>query len=344
MQESEIYSWRDLLKQILLQERDLREQLAEEIRVNVVTLMRWTRGMANPHRANLEQLLVAPSFPVEYREQMCGLIQKEFVDFSPVPFRLAQNVSPSIPGEFYHRVLRAYATTDEGLAYDVVVQLTMQQVELHLGKPNVIPGIFLFTRPERRGSPVQSLYTPMHPSGARLSSLPRMFPVLAGVETTLSFALRGPTEPQVFPLDEKFRRSILPELKEMRSTVVVPLQRRGKLGGCFVLVCRQDLDSPLYTQVAAEYALLLSLGLSEQDFYSPHEIRLGVIPDLDEQLEKEKLYPFSERMKRMQQVCMGELLSSGGTVEGVLSLDSLERAALRDLERELISQHVPVAE
>ncbi len=342
MQES--IDWRALLKSII-QDRDLLEKLAQEIHVNPLTLIRWTAAKKSitPHRAHLEQLVTTMSFPEQHRGHMIALLQQEFPDFRPVsPLSVEAPAPGAIPQEFYHRVLRSYSLTEENLSFATIVQLVTQQLAVHLGTKNntLRSGIFLLTPPTHPSTPVRSLYLPIQPGGMRLTALPKTFPIFAGIESLLSFALRTPTSPMVFSVEEMPMPSF-PELTDIQSTLVIPLQRKGKVGGCFLISSARPhfFADHASEEVACSYGFLLSLALEDRDFYDPTRIAFCVFPSLQEQLEREKTFPFSERIKRAQSRVLHHLFTDEEQttpVEGILSLKQLERAALQELEEELI--------
>src|SRR5438132_13154977 len=76
-------SWRNLLKSIIKDQRE-RERIATELRLNAITLTRWSTGDSQPRPHNLRQLHRA--LPLEFRDQFAALVQQEdtsFLDEAP---------------------------------------------------------------------------------------------------------------------------------------------------------------------------------------------------------------------------------------------------------------------
>src|SRR5258708_39715201 len=71
-------SWRDVLKSIIKNPRE-RDRLATELRLNALTLTRWSTGDSQPRPHNLRQLQRALS--PELRDQFAALVQQEDTSF-----------------------------------------------------------------------------------------------------------------------------------------------------------------------------------------------------------------------------------------------------------------------
>src|SRR5205823_6246910 len=155
-------------------------------------------------------------------------------------------------------------------------------------------GVFLLTRPRRTSDPVRSLHLPISPVRARLISLPQAFPLFAGINSKTGFVIQSTMSPVVFTQAEMPVITTVPELKEVQATFVFPLQRRGKIGGSF-LVCSQRSSASLLAleELLSNYGMLLSLALDDGDFYDPNQIMLGAFSSLEEQLKREKDFPFA---------------------------------------------------
>src|SRR5258708_17507543 len=123
----ETQGWRELLKTIL-SDPQVKQQVANELSLNPMTLTRWSIGESNPRRQNLHQLIMA--LP-QYRDSFIPLIQREFPGFRAVHQEPGEGKSGIIPSEFYIRVLQTRATTPNQLRYWLLCDLVVVQSLSH---------------------------------------------------------------------------------------------------------------------------------------------------------------------------------------------------------------------
>lgn len=105
--QSDTQTWRTWLQGMIKDSRE-RGRIAEELRINPITLTRWAHNQSNPRPQTLHQLLRI--FP-EHRATLLILIQAEY----PIIMNEAQHRESEelrldlIPTEFYLRALRTRA-------------------------------------------------------------------------------------------------------------------------------------------------------------------------------------------------------------------------------------------
>lgn len=71
-------TWRQLLERIIADPQE-RQHIAEELKVNPVTLMRWALGTSNPRRHNITRLITV--VPPEFRQTFTTSLLEEYGDF-----------------------------------------------------------------------------------------------------------------------------------------------------------------------------------------------------------------------------------------------------------------------
>src|SRR5260370_36901011 len=152
----ETQGWRELLKTIL-SDPQVKQQVANELSLNPMTLTRWSRGESNPRRQILQQLIMA--LP-QYRDSFIALIERDFPGFSAVHQEAGEGKSATIPSEFYMRVLQTRATTPNNLRYWVLCDLVLEQALKHLDPDRYGIGISIARcLPPANGNLVSSLLT-----------------------------------------------------------------------------------------------------------------------------------------------------------------------------------------
>jgi hypothetical protein len=289
-----------------------------------------------PHRTHLEQLILV--LPENYREQMVTLLRKDIPDFSP-PQILPPHPLASIPEEFYFRTTRLLCETEQSILFSTALQLLVQQIVSQLQGRNdqLRIGLFILTPPSKLGAPVRTLHMPLQPSGIRSAAFTKTFPLFAGLESHLHYALRSPGVIR-FPVDEmRLPIQLVPELKRVKDSCMLSIQRQGKVAGVLVVSSEVDGFFVQAAKVLQAYGYLIALSFPEARFFAPSEIHLGVVPSATQQYEKEQLFPFHERVQQAQGKVLADALASESHPEDLLSLTALERVALLELEAELLA-------
>ncbi|HEX6483859.1 MAG TPA: hypothetical protein VF043_33850 [Ktedonobacteraceae bacterium] len=108
-------TWRELLGTCMA-EADEGRRIARELGINEMTLTRWVKTGTNPHPQTLRRLLtVLP----QHSELQLKLIDEEFAGFSTTLAGdvAAQDISTSIPSEFYRRVHHTCAALPKNLRF-----------------------------------------------------------------------------------------------------------------------------------------------------------------------------------------------------------------------------------
>jgi hypothetical protein len=80
-----------------------------------------------------------------------------------------------------------------------------------------------------------------------------------------------------------------------KSAAAYPLLRRGRLAGCFLVSSAQiDFFLPERTDLVEQYANLLALAYTDEQFYRPKEILLEVMPPIS--VQELSTLPFRQRV------------------------------------------------
>lgn len=321
--------WQHLLGRIIENEQTL-FGLADKLGMHPDTLKRWTQGSIphNPVRT-LRALCSAPAFPTELRGMFTKAVGKVYPDFEETPDPLLENIPvKEIPSIFYSQIYRSYAYVADDLVFWTLTNTVMHQLFGHLDADQEagISAMILLCTPPTAGR-VQSLYTPIKQIGERPSPVSIDFPLLVGLESPLADLTPRYQSPAIFnELDIRALTSI-PFSREVRSLLVLPIQRRGKIAGCFLV----SAQKPAYWNeqralVVHEYGIMLGLAFRDQDFWSRDQLYLGSYPSAVVQQQQESRLPFRRRVLELWRQRKD------------LNQEQLEILALQGLEQDLMEE------
>ena len=175
---------------------------------------------------------------------------------------------------------------------------------------------------------VRSFFIPVRQIGERPSPFRLTFPVFVGTESPLTDISPRYNRPLILNEQELAALST-PFPTEVKSLALLPIQRRGRFAGCF-LVSSQESEyfSKAHCQVVYEYGVLMALAFRDQDFYPMQTIKLAVLPSFAMQHEQEAHYPFRLRVEHLRKRLGSETASP--------NQEQLETLALQELEQHLI--------
>jgi hypothetical protein len=326
--------WQIFLSEVL-QDETVLEALAEELGFNPVSLSRWGRGVV-PRNAvrTLRNLVDASSFPKQYRDQFIEEVRKSYPDFYSEPNPLMEDIPvKEIPSLLYNQIIRSHAFVAEELVYWTLTNTICHQMFGHLDaneSAGISAMLLLCTPPSLETGVVRSFYAPVRQIGERPSPLPIHFPFFVGTESLLTDVTPRYNRPLV--LDEwEVAALSTPFPSEIKSLAIIPVQRRSKFAGCFLVSSREnEYFTKPHRQVVYEYGILMELAFRDQDFYSSSSLKLATLPPLDTQREQEARYPFRRRVERLRK----QLGSEPGMASP--NQEQLETLALQELEQQLI--------
>ncbi len=280
----EARTWRELLGQIIKDTRE-KQRLIEELNITPITLTRWVNGESDPRAQNLRQLI---SVLPQYRDQFQRLLKEErgFSDFS---YSIQDESVKAIPAEFYGRVLVARASTSENLRFWSTCHLILQQA---IGQLD----------PDRRGMSIWVVRC-MPPSGPynKVRSLRESVglgtpPWVGNLEQNAMFlgaeSLAGSVVTLYRPgiiqnLDDEHNLMPAARVEHEKSAAIYPILYAGRIAGV-LLVSSTEINyflSPARIELVQHYADLIALAFEPEDFYTPEQIALCVMPSHAEQKE-----------------------------------------------------------
>ena len=274
-------TWREILG-TMIRDPHNRQQLAERLKVNPVTLTRWAAGTSKPRPEKLRSWLGMLS--VQDRERaMLSLPQ----DYAPHALQEDTNTYVyEIHPEFYHRVLSTYTTLPSSLREWSLNILIIQQILSHLDPREQGLAVFLayctLPSPEH---PVRSLRKVLGRGTAPWNYADEHSTQFFGAESLVGQAvLRG--HPLVVQSHEE-ATWLLSEHSpfQAESICAFPLLRANQTAGSLCLMSTQPrFFSQSHLDLLQKYVNLLVTISEHESFFQIEKIALGVIPPLEQQL------------------------------------------------------------
>ncbi len=259
------------LQNIFRHDRTEIERVARELDVAENTVYRWMNGTSAPRVAYLKRL---PDVFPEQRTQLISLIKQNFGD-------VIGNFTPhEVQKEIYVKVLELAASSqDEETRMWQVSQAIFEYALLHMDGERLGLVVSYARLMHSRTDGIHSLY-----EVSRHSNDPSLIPVEATAflgSTSLAGAAAVKQRLQVWHHNDSERT--LFEIDEFeRSSCVAPVLRNSRLAGILTFSSTQPdfFKNPLIYQAVAEFALLLAVGVSDDEFYPPSLLNLRPMPDL----------------------------------------------------------------
>lgn len=277
---SEKQTWRSLLGEIIRSPHE-RQRMAEALGVNPLTLTCWIENTSSPRPDSLHRLLHI--LPIQ-QDVFRALVVEEFPDLFADEGEL-ETKPDMISSAFYAQVVEALVETPEQIRFWSVCNLVLNQIMKHFdssGRSTIV--LFLQCFPPSRGSCVRSLRARagagVPPWGGRTDP----YNVLLGAES-FAGAVLASGRPALAQSREDYGRMPVPENAQIASELACPVQRAGRLAGC-LYACSSQAHAFLASHLTLlqEYAKLIALVLSPEDFYEPHNICLHIMPPIQVQM------------------------------------------------------------
>jgi len=273
-------SWRDLLKDIIGDYVE-RERIANEIGIRSITLTRWTTGESTPRPQNLRQLVHA--LPKQHRDQLTLLLEEEHVD-------LTDPVSSEPPDEidyqFIRQVFEARATTPSNLLFWTLCRKVLQHALRRLDPERIGMAITVAQcMPASSDGKVHSLRermglgTPPWPGDLEQHAM------FLGAESLAGHVVTNCRQEVINDLRES--ASLLPayQLEHEVSAVAHPILYANMVAGCLLLSSTQPkyFLSASRLSLIADYAQLIALAFTPEQFVLPEQIELRLMPTAEQQ-------------------------------------------------------------
>ncbi len=273
--------WREILGNMIRDSHN-RQQLAERLKVNPITLTRWAAGTSKPRPEKLRVLLSMLS--TQDREQVVASLSQDYPSHT-----LQEDTSIyvyEIHPEFYHRVLSTYATLPSSLREWSLNILIIQQILAHLDPREHGMAVFLaYCTPPSPEHPVRSLRKVLGRSTSPWNYTDEHSTQFFGAESLVGQAVL-----QGHPLVVQSRQEAawllsddVPSLAE--SICAFPLLRANQAAGSLCVMSTQTrFFSSSCLDLLQKYVNLLVTVSDHESFFQLEKIVLGVIPPLEIQL------------------------------------------------------------
>lgn len=322
-------TWRQFLAEIIANSKE-KQRISRELDVGPRTLERWVLG-ATPRSNRLMSQLV-DALP-QHRELLTELIRRDsrYANFSPVVVSLDETPR-ELAASFYTRILEANATAAANLRFQGISTLILQQ-SLQLLDPERV-GLdisIVLCIPPARGQKVRSLRERVRMTTRLREEAPeeRLLYLGAGslaghVVATCQFAIIQDVQDQ----QQGFLPICQPEPGQQGSIAAYPIQRGGRVAGCFHAACPQaNFFTRARQELLKSYTYLLVLAFDEEEFYPTQDIALGVMPA--PAVQSSYISNFRERV--------AETITKALRGGQALSLLTAERIVQQDIETELLN-------
>jgi hypothetical protein len=316
-------TWRELLGQLVETPAE-KQRVADALGIRTWTLTRWVNDLVDPRLRYLKR--VPELFP-SHREQLIELIAAEFPDIFSEAMALREDMT-AIPFDFYARLLAAYAHTDSSLASWSISHLGLLQALTQLDPERLgLEIILLQCTPPVAGQPVRTL---CERAGIGAHAQERgvgWHVAFRGAESFAGYAISygRPAVIQDLSIDPGLFISLDGTEKSIAAYL---LQRRGQIAGCLLVTSPQlDYFSQARCDLVNQYANLLALAFSDEDFYPPNRIVLHKLAwHVARQQDTNMQFP-ALVMKVLQEAHPGTLLQADA-----------ERMVLHKLEADLLAE------
>ncbi|WP_376794706.1 hypothetical protein [Thermogemmatispora sp.] len=277
---AKLETWRRLLEQAISNVHELR-RLSQAVGVNSITIMRWARGQSSPRAEHLRQLYQAvlrahPVLAEQLRQANPELLGKPLVG----------GEDHQIPSTFYRRILTTCLECAPALRSVTMRNLIFQQMLSQFDPHELGLKITLIqcVPPDPRAQKVRSLRITQGRGTPPWRSLPERELLLLGAESlpgqcvaTGHYAI----VPSRADLSYYFPTHSEP-LAE--STLVYPLAQGSKVAGCLSIASTQpNYFHQSQLDLARDYAYLLTLSCTPEEFFDSSQIALGIMPSAAEQ-------------------------------------------------------------
>lgn len=318
----EIKTWRELLGEIISNSLE-KQRIAQALKINPVTLSRWSSGHTKPRYDNIRLLLEA--LP-QQRKQLAELLADDFPQLfneqtsQDMPLR-------EIPSTFYGRVLNAYTGSPTILRSSTICILILQQILTHIdpGQQGMAAIIIQCMPPDEKGR-IHSLRKTYGRGTAPWISHDYQTQFF-GVESMVGQALIAGHPITIQCNCEKTRIFTEQYTVQEESCVVYPIMQADRTAGCLLIISSQ---AHYFNQVRVDlmkcYADLLSLAFEPEEFYDLGQIELGIMPDI--QTQQGYLADFQQRV-------IQKMLQAAQSKQSFTRLQA-ELLVWQELEQELL--------
>lgn len=268
-------SWREFLEHCI-QDSAEKQRIANELGVNAITLTRWVNNTSNPRPINLHRLLEA--LP-RYYSVLAELIALEYPGFIDTAVKNLDDVTQEIPSAFYARILNAYANTPKAQRFWSISNLILQQALGQLDPEHIGLAITIVQcMPPAADSKIRSLREAVGRGNPPWDMNLEQRAIFLGEESLAGNVvtnchhriIQNRAEGRIFPAHW---------VEWEQSAAAYPILRAGAIAGCLLVSCvRPDYFLPIRCTLIQQYAELMTLVFEPEEFYSPQQIDLRLMP------------------------------------------------------------------
>ena len=319
---NETQRWREQLGTIL-RDTKVKQKVANELGINILTLTRWIKGEATPRPQNLRLLLNA--LP-EHRSSLLESMPqgwKNAIDASSGTGELVEE----IPSTFFVRVLDAYSRLPEVIRFDALCDMVMERMLKQLDPHRVGMEITLARcSPLSHEGKVRTLREILGRGTPpwKEDIAPRA--LLLGSEALAGYVARigHPLAIQSREGDESYYPAHWTPWE--KSAMACPLLRGGRVAGCLVISStRPGHFLEARQTLIHQFTQLIALVFESDEFYDFDSIELYRMPSHD--VQQAYYATFRQRVN--------ELLREAQRQEQSLSLGQAEMQVWHLIEEEL---------
>ncbi len=317
----EAAAWRKLLETIIVDPQE-RQRIANELGVNPVTLVRWSRGETNPRRENLQRLLQA--LPAQ-QQTLTRLLAEEFPAFDLLA---SEDLSEQIPAEIYSRILNTYVNVPpvqrSWYLSDLILQLALGQLDPnYLGMAMTIA---VCMPPSGAACKVRSLRQNAGRGTPPWNTYLDQEILFLGIESLAGYAVSLGHLVSVQSRTEQTHAPVRWEEWE-QSAIASPILLGGRVSGCLIVSSTQpEYFLPFRQELIEQYSELLTLVFRPEEFYAHQEIALSLMPSSETQHIR-----FSQFRQRVSDV-----LREAFRAQRPITTTEAEQIVWVDLEAELL--------
>lgn len=314
-------TWRELLGQVTSNPAGM-QRVVQALNVQEITIKRWVNKISDPRLQSLRRLLSA--LP-EYREYLVELLQKEFKDFTDIPLDTSL---PEISPKFYMQIFQTRGTISHAQRYwsmaNTIISQALSQLDPeNLGLAITVVKCMKYTKREK-------IYSLRQMSGQATLPWPsnlEQHAMFLGAESLAGFVVSTCRPSEVQDYREEPHALLGHQFEGESSAAAHPILYAGRIAGCLLVSSTEPhyFFLPARLQLIADYAHLIALAFSPEDFVQPTDLELRIMPTHSEQ--KEVFSTFRQRMISAK----NKLSSSWEKVDA-------EQCVWEELEDELLAQ------